>query len=103
VVDLPTTMTKFLALGLTLDAVVAAVTVNSARAVGWEDRIGRLEVGREADVTLLELREEPTRLLDSVGEEVTGDRRIVPRWTIRAGQVFAAGGGGGEERLEPGP
>jgi dihydroorotase len=91
VVDLPTTMTKFLALGLPIEQVIAATTSTPARALGWQDSIGRLDVGCEADVTVLELREEPTRLRDSVGGELASDVRIVPRWTIRAGEVVPAG------------
>jgi dihydroorotase len=92
VVDLPTTMTKFLALGMPFEDVIAACTSTPARVMGWADQIGRLEVGREADVAVLEIREEPTRLRDSVGAELTTDRRIAPRWTVRRGEVFAAGG-----------
>src|ERR687895_1974499 len=44
--DLPTTLTKFLPLGLRLEQIIAKCTVNAARAVGWQERIGSLEVGR---------------------------------------------------------
>lgn len=85
VVDLPTTMTKFLTLGLSLDEVVADCTLHPARAMGWEDRIGVLEVGREADVAVLELVDEETTLQDSVGNRRTAGRRIAARHTIRSG------------------
>jgi dihydroorotase len=90
--DLPTTLTKFLPLGLTLDQIIASCTVNAARAVGWQDRIGSLEVGREADIAVLQVVEEPTRLQDSLGGEITCRQRIAPRWTIRAGAVYAGKG-----------
>ncbi len=38
--DLPTMLTKFLPLGLSFDEIIAKCTVNAARAVGWQDRIG---------------------------------------------------------------
>ena len=85
VVDLPTTLTKFLMLGLDLDEIVADCTVNAARAIGWEDRIGVLEVGREADVAVLEVVDEETTLEDSVGNRRTHGQRIAARHTIRAG------------------
>jgi dihydroorotase len=88
VIDLPTTMTKFLALGMPLDRIVAACTVNPARAIGWDDRIGSIAVGREADLAVLEIRSEPTPLHDSTGGELLADRRIAARWTIRKGEVF---------------
>jgi dihydroorotase len=90
-VDMPSRMTKVLALGIGLEQVIAASTINPARAIGWDDRIGRLEVGREADIAVLEVIQEPIRLRDSVGAEIVSDRWIAPRWTIRAGKVFPAG------------
>jgi len=92
VVDLPTTMTKFLALGLSFDQVIAACTINPARAVGWEERLGRLEVGREADIAVLQLVDEAVSLRDCVGGQLTSAQRIAVRWTIRAGEVFAGNG-----------
>jgi dihydroorotase len=90
--DLPTTMTKFLQLGLSLEQIIANCTVNAARAVGWHDRIGSLEVGREADMAVLQLIDEPTKLRDSVGGERLHQQRIAARWTIRAGEVFQGRG-----------
>jgi dihydroorotase len=92
VVDLPTTMTKFLALGLSLDEVIAASTINPARAVGWEDRLGSVEIGCEADLAVLQVVDEPTRLRDCVGGELLAERRIAARWTIRRGEVCAGSG-----------
>ena len=88
VVDLPTTMTKFLTLGMSLEQVVAACTINPARAMGWQDRLGSLEPGREADLAVLDLVNGPSRLQDSLGGELIADQRIVARWTIRQGEVF---------------
>ena len=87
VVDLPTTMTKFLHLGLSLDKIVAACTVNPARAIGWQDRLGSLEVERVADVTVLEIVAGPSKLRDCVGGEEVARQRIVSRWTIREGAI----------------
>jgi len=90
--DLPTVLTKFLALGLTLDQIITMCTINPARVIGWEDRLGTLEVGREADVSVLQVVNEPTKLRDSVGGEMTHNQRIAARWTIRGGEVFPAKG-----------
>jgi dihydroorotase len=86
--DLPTTLTKFLPLGLSLEQIIASCTANPARAIGWQDRIGSLEAGREADIAVLRIVEEPTCLRDSVGGEITHKQRIAARWTVRAGEVF---------------
>jgi dihydroorotase len=90
--DLLTTLTKFLPLGLTLEEIIAKCTVNAARVVGWQDRIGSLEVGREADIAVLQIVDEPIKLRDSVGGEMTHKQRIAAKWTIRAGEVFPGKG-----------
>jgi dihydroorotase len=92
VVDMPTTMTKFLHLGLSLEQVLAACTINPARVIGWQDRLGSLEAGREADIAVLQLMDEPTRLRDCVGGEWNVNRRIAAKWTIRRGEVFPGKG-----------
>lgn len=86
--DLPTVLTKFLALGLSLDQIIAMCTINPARVIGWQDRLGSLEVGREADVAVLQIVNEAIRLRDSVGGEMVAEQRIAARWTIRRGEVF---------------
>jgi len=90
--DLPTTLTKFLPLGLSLEKIIASCTVNAARVVGWQDRIGSLEVGREADIAVLQIVNQPTQLRDSVGGEKTHGQRIAVKWTVRAGEVFPGRG-----------
>jgi dihydroorotase len=90
--DLPTTLTKFLPLGLSLEQIIANCTVNAAGAVGWQDRIGSLEVGREADIAVLQIVDEPVTLRDSLGAEKVHKQRIAARWTIRAGEVFQGRG-----------
>ena len=89
--DLPITLTKFLPLGLSLEQIIANCTVNPARAIGWQDRIGSLEIGREADIAVLQTVEQTVKLRDSVGREKIQKQRIAPRWTIRAGEVFQGG------------
>ena len=90
--DLLTTLTKFLPLGLSFDEIIAKCTVDAARVVGWQDRIGSLDVGREADIAVLQLIDDPTKLRDSVGGEMTHRQRIAAKWTIRAGEVFQGRG-----------
>jgi dihydroorotase len=90
--DLPTTLTKFLPLGLNLEQIIARCTINPARVIGWQDRIGSLEVGREADVAVLRIIDEPTKLRDSVGGEWNVNQRIAAQWTIRQGKLFKGKG-----------
>jgi dihydroorotase len=94
--DLPTALSKLLAVGMSLEQVIAACTINPARAIGWDDRIGRLEVGGVADIAVLELVDGPTTLRDCVGGELTAPRWLRACQTIRAGQVV--GGANATER-----
>ena len=90
--DMPTTMGKFLPLGLSLEQIVAASTLNPAKAIGWQDRLGSVEVGRVADLAVLEVVEGPVVFQDSVGKELAADQSIAARWTVRAGEVFEGAG-----------
>ena len=51
--DLPTTMSKLLAVGMSLTDVIATVTSHAARAIGRGDRCGALICGRQADIAVL--------------------------------------------------
>jgi dihydroorotase len=88
VMDLPTTLTKLLALGMPLEQVVAACTSIPARAIGWQDRIGSLEVGRVADIAVLELAGEPITLRDSLGQTLQAEQRLKVHATIRDGRLL---------------
>jgi dihydroorotase len=90
--DLPTVLTKFLPLGLSFDEIIAKCTIDAARVVGWQDRVGSLEVGREADIAVLQIVNESVKLRDSVGGEVTHTQRIAVRWTMRSGEIFQGKG-----------
>jgi dihydroorotase len=90
--DLPTTLTKFLPLGLTLEQIIANCTTHPARAIGWQDRIGSLEVGCEADIAVLQIVDDPVTLRDSLGAEKLHRQRIAAKWTVRAGELFQGRG-----------
>ena len=83
--DLPTCMTKLLALGMPLEAVISSVTLKPARAIGRDD-LGRLMVGAPADVSVLTLKQGPRVLSDSVGRTMTVEERLVPAGIVCAGK-----------------
>ncbi len=87
VVDLPTTLTKLLALGMPLEQVIAAATSTPARVIGWADRLGSLAVGREADVAVLELVDAPLTVRDCAGRTLAAAQHLRARRTIRHGAV----------------
>ena len=55
--DMPTCLSKFLALGLSLEDVIDAATVRAAEAMGLGEEIGTLRVGALADVALFRIVE----------------------------------------------
>lgn len=86
--DLATTLSKFLLLGLSLDEVIAMATTAPAAALGTAGvGLATLEVGAEADVTVLRLEEGHFDLTDSAGTVREARRRLVPIATVRAGQA----------------
>ena len=88
VIDLPTTMSKFLYLGLTVEQAIEKVTATPARIMKFPEKIGTLEVGSVADVTVSELRNGDFEFIDSRREKRTGHQRIVPVATVKGGQLM---------------
>jgi len=83
-------MTELLTLGMTLPDVVATVTLHPARMLRMADRIGSLQVGREADVSVLEKIHGRFRLTDNSGETVIAPMMLQPAFALRAGRVIEA-------------
>lgn len=84
--DMPTVMSKMIALGMPLKDVIRASTIGPAEAIAWGDRIGTLGVGREADVTVLSFDEKEMGLEDTIGQMRKIDRLFVAEAVWRAGE-----------------
>jgi dihydroorotase len=81
-------MTRFLGLGFTLPQVVTMCTANPAKAVGAEARLGTLAVGRQADISVLEMSEGDWTVYDILGAGLRVNRALAPHLTVKRGQVF---------------
>jgi dihydroorotase len=81
-------MTRFLGLGFTLAQVVTMCTENPAKAIGEGDRLGSLAQGRQADISVLELRDGEWLVYDVLGASLPVTRAVVPYLTIKKGRVF---------------
>ena len=81
-------MTRFLALGFTLPQVVTMSTANPAKAIGAEDRIGRLAVGRQADISVLSVERGDFVVYDILRAGLRVDRALAPYLTVKRGKVF---------------
>jgi dihydroorotase len=90
VFDLPTTLSKFLHLGLSLEETLSRCTNRAAPVLGagLADRIGSLRPGLEADVALFALEEGRFDLVDAHGETLVGQHKLVPRGVVRGGRVI---------------
>jgi dihydroorotase len=84
--DMPTVMSKFLALEMPLYDVIEASTSAPAVAIGRPE-LGNLSVGAPADVAMFTLQEGEFGLIDSFGSVIEGDQKLLTELTIRAGEV----------------
>jgi len=96
-------MTRFLGLGFTLAQVVTMCTANPAKATGAAHRLGSLAVGRQADISVLELREGDWVVHDVLGASLRVTRAMVPFLTVKRGQVFTPDWGPRPWGWEPDP
>ena len=87
VYDLPTTLSKFLDLGLSLEEVIEKSTIAAARAVGREDELGHLKIGSVADVAVFDVIEGEFEFFDTAGTMVIGKRKLKADLTIREGKL----------------
>src|SRR5918911_2473891 len=81
-------MARFLGLGFTFEQVVAMCTANAARALGEQDRLGSLAVGRQADISVLELREGDWVVYDTLRDTLRVRQAVVPVVTVKRGELF---------------
>ncbi len=88
VFDLPTMVSKFLALGVPLEKAVAMVTANPARVFDYGAQIGSLRPGSEGDVSIFEVRDGKFDFEDSDGVKRSGQKMLASKAVIRRGQLF---------------
>jgi dihydroorotase len=83
-------MSKFLALGMSLDEVVASVTSRAAAAIGKSNELGSLAPGMAADAVVMDLEDGHFTYVDGAGNEVKASRRFRTRHVIRDGRRLPA-------------
>lgn len=84
---MPTTMSKLMNLGLTLNQVVE---MSTSAAASWMKRpeLGNLSIGAEADVAVLELERGEFGFVDSGWARMRGDTQLKCHMTIRSGEIL---------------
>ena len=101
--DMPTTMSKFLAMGEPLVEVIRESTINPAMEIQHPE-LGHLSVGAPADVAVWELRSGDFGYYDAAGGKLTGKQRLECQLTVRDGKIAwdrNARGAGDYRKLGP--
>ncbi|WP_138465969.1 amidohydrolase/deacetylase family metallohydrolase [Poseidonocella sp. HB161398] len=88
--NLTVAMTELMTLGMSLNDVVATVTENPASVLGKSDELGSLQVGRAADISVLEILDGRFKLFDNSGVEVVTDKLVRPVMCLKNGESFEA-------------
>ena len=70
-----------------------SITLNPAKALGQEHRLGTLRVGQQADISVLDIKEGDWVVYDVVGGSRKVEKALVPVLTVKKGEVFEAGWG----------
>ncbi len=83
--DQVTTMSKFLCMGMPLDKVIEASTVNAAMALRRPE-LGSLKPGSVGDATVLSVRDGAFDYVDVVGEHLEGKQKIVSEGVVVGGE-----------------
>lgn len=86
VVDMLTTMSKLLCIGMTLEDVIYRSTVTPAEEIGHPE-LGNLSEGSEADVAVLRLEHGSFSYTDCGRAKMQGDKKLTCAMTLRAGEV----------------
>jgi predicted amidohydrolase len=85
--NLPFVMSRYLSFGMNLKDILKAVTVTPAKLMGMENKIGTLEKGAYADISICKIIDKKVVFSDSKGIKNEGKQLIVPVLTIADGKV----------------
>lgn len=84
---LPFLMSKYLAMGMPIEKVVAACTSTPARCLNLADEIGTLASNKCADIAIFKLEKMKIKFMDIFGQEYWGSELLVPKMTIKSGSI----------------
>ena len=93
VFDLPTNISKFMALGMPLERAIAACTSTAASVFDYGEELGTLRIGAPADLAVFESVEGDYTFMDASGNTRPGGSRLVPYVTLRDGAPYGVARG----------
>src|SRR4029078_8718845 len=85
---LPNVMSKFIAMGSSLELVVAMATSAPAKIINRAPKIGTLQIGAPGDVAIMELVEGPVSFVDPRNNKRDGKLLLKPVQTVMNGVPF---------------
>ena len=84
--DMLNVMSKFLAMGLSVDDVIVRSTWNPAKEIHQEE-LGNLSVGSPADLAVLAVEQGHFGFTDMYGARLAGDRKLECEMTVKGGKI----------------
>ena len=88
VYDLPTTLSKFLNLGMNLEEVISAATERPAQIIPQCEGLGKLQVGGLGDLAIFDLLEGEFEFFDCHRQKLVGSQKLVNFKTICRGKLM---------------
>jgi dihydroorotase len=85
---LPNVMSKFMAMGFTLEQVVAMATIAPAKIINRAPKIGTLQLGAPGDVSIMQLVEGPVTFVDTRNNMRDGKAYLKPVQAVINGVPF---------------
>ena len=85
---LPNVMSKFMALGFTLEQVVAMATSAPAKIINKVPKLGTLQIDAPGDVAIMDLVEAPASFVDTRNNKRDGKALLKPVQTVINGVPF---------------
>jgi dihydroorotase len=79
-------MSKYMAIGMSIEDVVIRATWNPARSIKRED-LGNLSEGAVADIAVLSVQKGKFGFIDAGGNKLEGDKKLEAELTVRAGKI----------------
>lgn len=82
-------MSKFLALGMSLEDVLTCTTITPSGIAGFEESKEEFEVGERATFTIFEIKRGQFNFTDTHGHDFLGEIQINPVLTLHDGEVIS--------------
>lgn len=80
-------MSALSAAGMEVEKILKSVTYTPAKALGIADYAGVLEVGRAADIAILDIVDSDMMLFDNYGGQKKADKLFIPLLTMKRGRI----------------